>query len=65
MGRLKNAMFDIGHEAMEIGLEATAEKYCMSVDDIKFCVLFVCAYDGDWQQFVDEGLWDQRDQKLH
>ena len=41
MGRLKNAMFDIGHEAMEIGLEATADKYSMSVDDIKFCVLFV------------------------
>ena len=40
MGRLKSAMMDVGYEAMENGIEQTADKHCMSEDDVKFCILF-------------------------
>ena len=59
MGRLKSAMMDVGYEAMENGIQQTADKHSMSEDDVKFCILFACAYDGTWEQFVAEGHMQQ------
>jgi len=58
MGALKSAMMDIGHKAMDIGIEEASNVYRMSEDDIKSCVLFAYGYDGNWDQFVSQGLWD-------
>ena len=52
-------MMDVGYEAMENGIEQTADKHCMSEDDVKFCILFACAYDGTWEDFVAEGHMQQ------
>jgi|TARA_R100001082_G_scaffold88998_1_gene55454 hypothetical protein len=54
MGRLKAAMMDIGEEAMTHGVEPTASKYAMSTDDVQMCIMFACAYDGTWTDFVRE-----------
>ena len=59
MGRLKSAMMDVGYEAMENGIQQTADKHSMSEDDVKFCILFACAYDGTWEDFVAEGHMQQ------
>jgi len=55
MGRLKSAMMDVGEEAMEIGIQAASTKHHISEEDVKFCILLACGYDGDWEQFVAEG----------
>ncbi len=50
---------------MAIGIENAAAKHGISEDDVKFCILLACAYDGDWQQFVDEGMYPPPDLTLH
>ena len=65
MGRLKAAMMDVGEEALTIGIENAAVKHGISEDDVKFCILLACAYDGDWQQFVDEGMYPPPDITFH
>lgn len=55
MGRLKSAMMDVGEEAMTIGIEETSNRHHLSKDDVKLCILLACGYDGDWDQFVEEG----------
>ena len=59
MGRLKSAMMDVGYEAMENSIQQTADRHSMSEDDVKFCILFACAYDGTWEDFVAEGHMQQ------
>jgi len=48
-------MMDVGEEAMEIGIQAASTKHHLSEEDVKFCILLACGYDGDWEQFVAEG----------
>jgi len=59
MGGLKSAMMDIGYfvldqHDLERGIALAQEKYTMSEDDIKMCVLFVEAYDGSWSDYIKE-----------
>tara|TARA_Y100001970_G_C14209873_1_gene846240 strand:+ start:323 stop:538 length:216 start_codon:yes stop_codon:yes gene_type:complete len=71
MGRLKSAMFDVGYFAIENGITAAQEEFHMSEGDIKACVLFTCAFQGEegstqedeWDQFVQQGNWEEP--KLH
>lgn len=65
MGQLKSAMMDIGHTAMDIGIEDASKQYTMSEDDIKSCVLFAYGYDGNWEQFVSQGLWNDVGPTIH
>ena len=55
MGRLKSAMMDVGEEAMEIGIEAASMKHHLTEDDVKLCILLACGFQGEWEQFVEEG----------
>ena len=52
MGALKSAMFDIGYTAEEIGIPAAAQKYSMSEDDVKMCIMFVNSFDGTWEDYI-------------
>ena len=55
MGRLKSAMMDVGEEAMQMGIEATAIKHHLTEDDVKLCILLACGFQGEWDQFIAEG----------
>ena len=55
MGRLKSAMMDVGEEAMEIGIEAASMKHHLTEEDVKLCILLACGFQGEWEQFVEEG----------
>jgi hypothetical protein len=58
MGALKSAMFDIGYTAEEIGITETAQKYHMSEEDVKMCIMFVNSFDGSWEEFEQHaGSW--------
>jgi len=65
MGKLKSAMMDIGHRAMDIGIDDAVSEFTMSEEDIKACVLFANSYSGRWEQFVAEGLWNEMGPTVH
>jgi hypothetical protein len=51
-------MFDIGYTAEEIGITETAQKYHMSEEDVKMCIMFVNSFDGSWEEFEQHaGSW--------
>lgn len=52
MGRLKDAMMDIGYKAMDIGVQEAAKFYDMSEDDVRACVLFADCFEGNWTDYV-------------
>ena len=59
MGALKSAMMDIGYfvldqHDLENGITLAEQKYNMSEDDVKMCVLFVEAYDGSWSAYIQD-----------
>ena len=54
MGRLKSAMMEIGYKAMDIGVQETAKQFGICEDDVRACVLFADAYDGNWTDYVKE-----------
>tara|TARA_R110002012_G_scaffold233353_1_gene406506 strand:- start:12990 stop:13196 length:207 start_codon:yes stop_codon:yes gene_type:complete len=59
MGALKSAMMDIGYfvldqHDLENGITLAEQKYNMSEDDVKMCVLFVEAYDGSWSDYIQD-----------
>ena len=59
MGALKSVMMDIGYFVLDqgdlyTGITLAEQKYSMSEDDVKMCVLFVEAYDGSWEDYIKE-----------
>ena len=59
MGQLKSAMFDVGYSAEEIGIAKTAQKYHMSEEDVRMCIMFVNSFDGSWEEFEEQAkAWE-------
>ena len=59
MGQLKSAMMDIGYTVLESynienGIAHAVQKYSMPEEDVKMCVLLVEAYDGPWEDYLQE-----------
>ena len=52
MGKLKNAMFDVGYYAMEHGIEATTEQFNLAETDVQTCILFVESFTGTWEEYL-------------
>ena len=48
-------MWDVGEYATDHGIKAAMSKYFESADGVKICIMFVNAYDGDWDQFIIDG----------
>ncbi len=59
MSRIKNYMWDVGEYAVDNGIQAAMTKYMESEEGVKVCILFVSAYDGNWEQFMSEGNWQE------
>jgi len=55
MSVIKNYMWDVGEYATDHGIKAAMSKYFESADGVKICIMFVNAYDGDWDQFIVDG----------
>lgn len=59
MSAIKNYMWDVGEYAANHGISAAMTKYFESEEGVRVCILFVHAYDGDWEQFMAEGYWQE------
>ena len=58
MARIKAFMFDVGYDAETLGIKGAAKKHGITVDEVKVCVMFVAAFQGDsWEEFEAEGYW--------
>lgn len=58
MSAIKNYMFDVGEYAASNGIKAAMTKYFETEENVKSCVLFSFAFDGDWDTFVADGNWE-------
>lgn len=59
MSAIKNYMWDVGEYAADHGIQAAMSKYFESEEGVRVCIMFVHAYDGDWEQFMKEGNWQE------
>mgnify|MGYP003151755758 CR=1 FL=1 len=50
MSAIKNYMWDVGEHAADHGITSAMTKYMESEEGVKICILFVHAYDGNWEQ---------------
>jgi len=51
-------MFDVGEYAATNGIKAAMSKFIETEDNVKSCIIFSFAFDGDWEQFIAEGNWE-------
>ena len=59
MSAIKNYMWDVGEYAADHGIQAAMSKYFESEEGVRVCIMFVHAYDGNWEQFMAEGNWQE------
>lgn len=58
MSAIKNYMFDVGEYAATNGIKAAMSKFIETEDNVKSCIIFSFAFDGDWEEFIAEGNWE-------
>jgi len=63
MSAIKNYMWDIGEHAADYSIEDAMKKYKESEEVVKACIMFVHAFDGNWELFVQEGFWQDENGK--
>ena len=52
-------MWTVGEYAVDNGIQAAMTKFIESEEGVKVCILFIHAYDGNWEQFMSEGNWHE------
>ena len=59
MSAIKNYMWDVGEYATTHGIKQAMTKFMESEEGVKVCILFISAYDGNWEQFMSECNWQE------
>ena len=59
MSAIKNYMWAVGEYATDHGIKAAMNKYFESEEGVKVCIMFIHAYDGQWDYFISEGGWQE------
>ena len=52
-------MWDVGEYAVDNGIQAAMTKFMESEEGVQVCIMFVHAYDGNWEQFMSDGNWQE------
>jgi len=58
MSAIKNYMWDVGEYAVDHSIEESMKAYSESEEVVKVCIMFVHAFEGNWDSFVQEGYWN-------